>query len=62
MFFFLLKNNFLAFVDTLVVTISSLYLYFETKEIDNKASIYIIPYIIWNTFATLLSLTIFLMN
>ena len=61
-FFFLLKNNFLAFVDTLIVLISSLYLYYETKEIDNKESKFIIPYTIWNAFATLLSLTIFLMN
>lgn len=61
-FFFLLKNNFLAFVDTLMVFISSLYLYYETKEIDNNSSKFIIPYLIWNCFATLLSLTIFLMN
>lgn len=60
--FFLLEKNFLAFVDTLIVFISSLYLYYETKEIDNKYSKFIIPYIIWNAFATILSLTIFLMN
>ena len=60
--FFLLKNNFLSFIDTLIVLISSLYLYYETKEINNKSSKFIVPYIIWNIFATILSLTIFLMN
>lgn len=54
--FFSLKSPFIAFVDTVIVLISSLYLYNEIK------SKYLIPYIIWNTFATILSLSIYLIN
>ncbi len=61
-FFFTIKNNFLAFIDCLIVLISSIYLYKETKNINKNASKYLIPYIIWNIFASVLSLTIFLTN
>lgn len=54
--FFVIKSPFIAFVDTLVVFISSLFLYNETK------SKWFIPYIIWNCFATILSLSIYLLN
>ena len=60
--FFVIKNNFAAFVDCLIVFISSLYLYMETKNINSKAYMYLIPYLIWNGFATILSLAIFIMN
>ena len=60
--FFVIKNNFLAFADCLIVFVSSLYLYFETKKLDSKSSIYLIPYLIWNLFATILSLAIFIIN
>lgn len=54
--FFVIKSPFIAFVDTIVVLISSLFLYNETK------SKWFIPYIIWNIFATILSLSIYLLN
>lgn len=54
--FFTIKSPFIAFIDTLVVLISSLFLYNETK------SKWFIPYIIWNIFATILSLSIYLLN
>ena len=60
--FFSIKNNFLAFIDCLIVLISSVYLYKETKSIDNKSSKYLTSYLIWNLFATILSLTILIMN
>ena len=60
--FFTLKNNFLALVDTIIVLISSLYLYTETKILNEKASKYLIPYIIWNIFALILVFTIFITN
>lgn len=62
LFFFTLKNNALALIDTIIVLISSIYLYRETKKIDEKASKYIIPYIIWNIFATILITSILIMN
>ena len=54
--FFTIKSPFIAFIDTLVVLISSLFLYNEAK------SKWFIPYIIWNIFATILSLSVYLLN
>jgi len=61
-FFFTLKNNFLALIDTIIVLVSSIYLYKETKNINTKTSKYLIPYIIWNIFALILSISITFMN
>ena len=60
--FFTLKSPFLAIIDTFVVLISSLFLYYETKELDKSASKFLIPYIIWNIFALVLIISIFFMN
>ena len=60
--FFILKNNFLALVDTIIVLISSLYLYVETKKLNKDKAKYLIPYIIWNIFALILVFTIFITN
>ena len=54
--FFVIKSPFIAFIDTLAVLISSLFLYNETK------SKWFIPYIIWNIFASILSLSVYLLN
>ena len=60
--FFTIKNNFLSFVDCLIVLISSMYLYIETKDINKNAAKYLIPYIIWNIYATILSFSILCLN
>ena len=60
--FFILKNNFLSLVDTIIILTSSIYLYLETKNIDKTHSKYLIPYIIWNIFALILSFSIFILN
>ena len=60
--FFIIKNNFLALCDALIVFVSSLYLYFYTKEYNKNASILLILYVIWNLFATILSFSIFIIN
>ena len=60
--FFTLQNNFLGLVDAIIVLISSLYLYVETKMLQGNISKYLIPYVIWNIFALILSFTIFIMN
>ena len=60
--FFTLKSPFLGFADCLLVFITSINLYLETKSLDTKASKFLIPYLIWNGFATFLSLSIYLMN
>lgn len=59
---FTLENSFLGFVDSLCILITSLLLYYETKEIDESASKWVIPYVYFNLYATLLSLTIYFMN
>lgn len=60
--FFLFKNLFLSLVDTIIVFISSMYLYVETKDIAPKYSWYLIPYIGWNLFAFFLMFFVFWMN
>ena len=61
-FFFTLKSPFLALIDTFIVFISSLFLYYESKELNQTSAKLLIPYIIWNTFATILIIFIFFMN
>ena len=60
--FFGLNNNFLGFVSCLGAFLSSLFLYEETSLINNKISKLLQPYIILLIFATILSLSIYLLN
>lgn len=60
--FFTLKSPFLALIDTFIVLISSLFLYYESKELNKTSAKLLIPYIIWNIFATILIIFIFFMN
>ena len=60
--FFTIKSPFLGFVDCLIVLVSSLYLFVETKSIDKNASKYLILYVFWNIFATILSFSIMFLN
>lgn len=60
--FFKLNNIFLSFIDTLLILLTSLFLYYETKELDKKASKFLIPYIFWNIFAFILILATYFMN
>lgn len=60
--FFGVKNNFLALADTIIILISSLYLYVESKILNKNSAKYLIPYIIWNIFALILIFSVFIMN
>lgn len=60
--FFTIKSPFLALIDTIIVLISSLFLYYESKELNRTSSKLLIPYVIWNLFATTLIIIIFFMN
>ena len=60
--FFTIKSPFLALIDTIIVLISSLFLYYESKELNKTSAKLLIPYIIWNIFATILIIFIFFMN
>ena len=60
--FFLLKSPFLGFVSCIFTFITSLFLYKETKDLKEKSAKYLIPYILFSLFATILSLSIYLLN
>lgn len=60
--FFTVKSPFLAMVDTIVVLLSSLFLYYESKEYSKKYSKFLLPYIFWNIFACILIISIFFLN
>ena len=60
--FFTIKSPFLALIDTFIVLISSLFLYYESKSLNKTSAKLLIPYIIWNIFATILIISIFFMN
>ena len=60
--FFLLKSTFLGFVSCILTFITSLFLYKETKDLKEKSAKYLIPYILFSLFATILSLSIYLLN
>lgn len=60
--FFGLKNNFLGFISCLGTFISTLFLYEETSLLQSKKAKLLDPYILLSLFATILSLTIYLIN
>lgn len=60
--FFGLKNNFLGFISCFGTFISCLFLYKETSFLQSKISKLLYPYIGLSLFATILSLSIYLMN
>ena len=60
--FFGLKNNFLGFISCLGTFLSVLFLFEETSLINNKISKLLYPYILLSLFATILSLSIYLLN
>ena len=60
--FFMLKNPFLGFISSLGTFISTLFLYEETALIQSKQSKLLIPYILLSLFASILSLTIYIIN
>lgn len=57
-----LKNNFLGFISCLGTFISCLFLIVETKDLKEKSTKLLIPYVLLSLFATILSLTIYVMN
>ena len=61
-FFFQLQSPFLGFLDCMIVLMSSLFLYHETKSLNDISAKWLKPYLFWNIFATILSLSIYFMN
>ncbi len=60
--FFGLQNTFLGFVSSTGTLISSLFLYEETSKQNEKSSNLLNLYVLWNLFATILSLTVYILN
>lgn len=60
--FFLLKNLFLGFINSLLIFINSIYFYTESRNLSEKSAHFITPYIIWALFITFLFLTIYILN
>ena len=59
---FVFKNLFFSFIIALSNLITSLFLYYETKSLDESSSKFLLPYVYFNVFATILSLTIYFIN
>ncbi len=61
-FFFKLMSPFLGLAISIIIFISTIFLYIETKKIDKKSSYFLIPYIIYSTYALILMASIYFMN
>lgn len=62
LFFFKLMSPFLGFIITTITSLSTIFLYLETKKISKTASYFLIPYVIFNTYNFVVMLTLYLMN
>ena len=60
--FFCLKNPLLGLIDCILILITSLLLYVETKSLNEKFAKILIPYWVFNIYASILSLFIYFMN
>lgn len=60
--FFCLKSPLLGLIDCILILVTSLFLYVETKALNEDSSKLLIPYWIFNIYATILSLFIYFMN
>ena len=60
--FFNLKSPFFGFILTTVTFVSSIFLFLETRRLKKDASYFLVPYIIFNIYAFILSLTVYIMN
>jgi tryptophan-rich sensory protein len=60
--FFTLKSPFFGFIMTAITFISSIFLFIETKRINLRAALLLIPYIAFNIYALILSISVYIMN
>ncbi len=60
--FFGLKNPALAFVEIIFLWLAILYTIILFRKIDRKASCLLIPYILWVSFASVLTLSVAMLN
>lgn len=60
--FFNLKSPFFGFVLTTITLVSSIFLFLESRKLNKTSSYFLIPYSLFNIYAFILSLTIYIMN
>ena len=60
--FFNLKSPFFGFVLTTITLVSSVFLFLESRKLNKASSYFLIPYVLFNVYAFILSLTIYIMN
>lgn len=60
--FFNLKSPFFGFILTTITFVSSIFLFLETRALKKQASYFLIPYLIFNIYAFILSLSVYIMN
>ena len=60
--FFTLENTFLGFISCLATFISCLFLYEEVTRLQERSTKYLNPYVLLSLFATVLSVTIYIIN
>lgn len=60
--FFVINNLFLSFLNCIVILLSICYIFFDTLKEKRKINALLIPFILWNTFALILSINIILIN
>lgn len=61
-FFFYLMSPFLGFAITTIIFISTIFLFIETNKISKKSSYFLIPYLIYCSYAFILMSSIYFMN
>lgn len=62
LFFFIFNSLFLMIISISLATITSLLLYFETRKYNKITAKYLLPYLIWNLYLTITSISIFILN
>lgn len=61
-FFFYLMSPFLGFAITTIISLSTIFLYIETKKISKTSSYFLIPYVIYGIYAFILMSSVYFMN
>ena len=60
--FFCFRSTFFGLISCILTLLTSLFLYYETKEISKKASYFLIPYTLFLVYASILSVVIYFIN
>ena len=61
-FFFNLMSPFLGLAISIIIFMSSIFLYIETKKISRRSSYFLVPYLIYNLYALILMFSVYIMN